>query len=586
MTLITYFKIFYSHLGSGILYAISLSTLATLLEGLGIFLVLPLLTGIDSSDSVINSYLKAGFDFFYVSFNVTNVILLIMFVFIIKGIINFISLSQIAKLKGSLLKKLKLGLFNAISAVDYQHSISKDSGYFSNVVNEQVVKSLQAFYTFSQSISQSISAFIYIGFALLAALEFGIIAIAVGCILFVMFKKLNLYVRLISKERAKQSGDLAAKLIEFIQSLKYLKATGQLNKLGMRVKESIDVLTNLEIKNGVATAFTQSIREPIAVILIMVLIYINVYFLNQPLEPIFISVVLFYRSLNSFFSVQGFWQSTMENIGSMDLVDSEKKQLDFNVEEIEPSSKIQFSNEIMLDTVSFEYGGSAERILNSVSIIIKKGQTVAFVGHSGSGKSTLIDLIMGTLKPTSGQILVDSVVLSRGNAESWRDFVGLVPQLPVLFRGSICSNISMNFDSDDIDVDRVKLFAKKAYIDHFIDSLPLRYETNVGEKGVHLSGGQSQRICIARELYRETELLVFDEATSALDYESERMIKDSINALKGKVTTIIVAHRLSTIKNADVIYVIDKGCIAEFGSYETLVSKQGSIFSSLVGEEQ
>jgi ABC-type multidrug transport system fused ATPase/permease subunit len=583
MAIVRYFQTFYKHLGFGIIGAMFLSILASLLESIGIVLVLPLLAGIDSEDSVINGYLRSAFDFFTIPYSVNSIILLIMVVFLFKGLLSFLSLAEIARLRGRLLKKLKLGLFDSVTAVEYQYSTSKDSGYFSNLINEQVVKSLQSFYSFSQFISQVINAFAYVSFALLVAFKFGVIAIASGFFLLFTFQKLNAYVYDISKERAHESGYLAAKLIEFIQSLKYIKATGQSDKLGKHVRVSIDKLTDLEIKNGIATALTQSLREPIAVLLIMSLIFVHTYYFNESLAPMLVSIMFFYRSLNAFFSIQGYWQSTIENMGSMELVDLEKKVLDLN-KETGGYSEIKFKNEIRLDSVNFQYKDYQTDILKNISIVIKKGQTVAFVGHSGSGKSTLVDVIMGILSPTSGHILIDDISLSEENIENWRGKVGLVPQFPVLFKGSINSNIDMRFEHHHTDNGKIKKFAKKAYIDGFIESLPLKYDTNVGENGIHLSGGQRQRVCIARELYRETELLVFDEATSALDYESERMIQESIDSLSGKATAIIIAHRLSTVMNADVIYVLENGRIVEYGSYQKLISQSNSIFSNLVNK--
>ena len=197
--------------------------------------------------------------------------------------------------------------------------------------------------------------------------------------------------------------------------------------------------------------------------------------------------------------------------------------------------------------------------------------TVGFVGESGSGKSTTIDLLLGLIKPDKGQLLIDQTVIDSHNISAWQQHIGFVPQSIFLSEGSIAENIAFGLSAEDINLEKVTKAVRLAHLDALVDSLPLGLDTKVGERGVQLSGGQRQRIGIARALYNDADILVFDEATSALDGITEKVIMDAIQELSGKKTIIMIAHRLKTVANCDIIYFIDKGKVVEQGTYQTLL---------------
>ena len=207
---------------------------------------------------------------------------------------------------------------------------------------------------------------------------------------------------------------------------------------------------------------------------------------------------------------------------------------------------------------------------------------MAVVGRSGSGKSTLAKLILGLYLPTKGKVLIDGHDVRALNRKALRRRIGVVPQEVFLFSGTVRENIALG--DPDVPFDRIVDAAKKGGAHEFISALALGYDTKVGERGTSLSGGQRQRIALARALLRNPDILILDEATSALDNESERAIQASLkDAVRGR-TTIIVAHRLSTVRNADRILVLDAGSIVEQGRHEELVGKRG-LYASLVGQQ-
>jgi HlyB family type I secretion system ABC transporter len=229
---------------------------------------------------------------------------------------------------------------------------------------------------------------------------------------------------------------------------------------------------------------------------------------------------------------------------------------------------------IELRAVSFKYGGpESADILKNITLDLAPGRMVAFVGRSGCGKTTLIKLIAGLLEPTEGTILFDNVDLKALNYRDVRRHIGMVLQENHMFNETIARNIA--FGDPEPDLDRVLAAAQAAASHDFIMRLPLGYETKIGESGLSLSGGQKQRIAIARAIYNNPPVLIFDEATSALDTESERAIQDNLGRLMAGRTTIVIAHRLSTVREAHAIVVLEKGSVAEVGSHEQLMEQRG-----------
>jgi ATP-binding cassette subfamily B protein len=232
---------------------------------------------------------------------------------------------------------------------------------------------------------------------------------------------------------------------------------------------------------------------------------------------------------------------------------------------------------VVFDNVDFTYEGK-NQVYKNLSFEVKPGQRVAFVGPSGVGKSTIVKLLFRFYDPSSGRIMIDGVDLTQLSKEARREMFAIVPQEPALFNTSIGENI--RFGKPDATQEEIEEAAKLASIDAFIQTLPEKYETLVGERGVKLSGGEKQRVAIARAIIRNPKILVFDEATSSLDSKSERAIQQSLDAISEGRTTLAVAHRLSTIANSDVIFVLDKGKIAEKGTHQELLKLNG-LYSKL-----
>ena len=585
--IIRYINIFQIYLGIRMYLIYGLGIIASILEGFGILMLLPLLQTIDANaeidknENLINQILYGIINSLGLSESITSILIIISLAFILKGAITFLSLGFTAYLVGQLLKEIKMKLFSLYSNMSFGYFSSKNTGDLINLINEQPTKALEAFKQLSLLGSHFINTIILMSIAFLITFSFGVMALLTGLVLLVLFLRMNSYVQNLSRIAAKENGILTKWLIQTLHGFKYLISTNQINSLKNYINNSIKILTNTQIKSGIAGAFTQSVREPIAVLFIMTIVFIQLFVFQLRLEPILVSIALFYRALNSTLAIQSAFQGTFQTIGSMELVHNEFINQEKNRQEDGDIHLKSFKKEILFKNVDFTYENSTNLVLDSVSLRIPSKSSVAIVGGSGAGKTSLVDLITLTNQPDNGQLQIDDVLHSLIKKSTWRNQIGYVSQDTIIFDDTIANNISMWDSKSEKEnlVNDLKNAAKQANIIDFIESLPEGFNTIVGDRGILLSGGQKQRIYIARELYRKPNLLILDEATSALDSESEKSIQNSVDLLKGKITVIIIAHRLSTIKSVDNIFLMEDGKIIETGSYNELKNNDNSKFS-------
>ena len=244
---------------------------------------------------------------------------------------------------------------------------------------------------------------------------------------------------------------------------------------------------------------------------------------------------------------------------------------------------LEFTHEVRLNGVTFTYPGSDEPALVGIELVLPRNQTIGLVGPTGSGKTTMVDLILGLYLPDGGTLTVDGTPLNEATLPAWRKQVGYVPQQIFLSDDSVLHNIAFGLPEQEIDRAAAERAAQVAQLHDFVLTLPEGYDTIVGERGVRLSGGQRQRIGIARALYHDPEVLVMDEATSALDTLTEDAVMDAIRRLAGRKTMVLIAHRLSTVEDCDLIYLLDQGRLTGSGNYEEL-RRTHSMFRAMTGD--
>lgn len=280
-----------------------------------------------------------------------------------------------------------------------------------------------------------------------------------------------------------------------------------------------------------------------------------------------------FRLMPSFNRITEYLGTIVYQKSAIDSIYQDLKEVDqLNViKQKEAGKEIPFSlkKEIEIRNLSFQYPGTGKTVLDNLNMRIRKNSTIAFIGQSGVGKSTLADLLLGILEPGDGGIYVDGVNINQ-NLHAWHKCIGYIPQTIYLMDDTIRNNIAFGVDDQEIDSSKMQYATEQAQLTGLLSELEDGLDTYIGEGGVRLSGGQRQRIGIARALYNNPEVLVLDEATSSLDNETEMAVMDAIERFQGQKTILIIAHRLTTIKNADVIYEVENGNIIEKNKQEVL----------------
>lgn len=261
---------------------------------------------------------------------------------------------------------------------------------------------------------------------------------------------------------------------------------------------------------------------------------------------------------------------TYENILEADKVFNLQKEALITPKEIVSEKEKRFEKQLSIQNIAYHYPDGNQYVLNGVSIDIKKGESIGLVGPSGAGKSTLADIILGLFIPQRGKIIIDQHMENLYNKESWSNMIGFVPQRVYLLDDTIRRNIAFGISDVNIKEEQIWKVLKQAQLKEFVEQLPNGLDTVIGERGVRFSGGQAQRLAIARALYSNPDILVLDEATSALDNETENAVMEAIETLQGHKTLIIIAHRLTTVQNCDRIYEINNGVATE-KEYKELV---------------
>jgi ABC-type multidrug transport system fused ATPase/permease subunit len=358
-------------------------------------------------------------------------------------------------------------------------------------------------------------------------------------------------------------------IIQHISNYKYLKATGSLEAYGKKLIAGVEHIEENNRRIGVLSAIVKGSREPLIISVVCAVIYIQISVLASPLGPILISLLFFYRALAALMGMQTAWNYFLGNSGSLENMTVFSKMLKDNAEKTGAVKVARFDESLQLNNVSFGY--KETNILRNINLKVDKNETIAFVGESGSGKTTVVNILAGLFRVDGGEMTIDGRNRNDINVVSYQERVGYITQDAVIFNDTLFNNITFWSEPNAENRARFENAVKKASLTDFINAHPDKENAVLGNAGVNLSGGQKQRISIARELYKDIDILIMDEATSALDSETERTIQDNIEELKGKYTMLIVAHRLSTIKNADRIVYMKNGEIVKIDTFKGLV---------------
>lgn len=426
---------------------------------------------------------------------------------------------------------------------------------------------------------------VYMGLAALVSWQMALFATLMGCILFFVLFPLRRRATIYGKELTEIMQNQHHVILEFINSIRLAK----LFTMETKHIDSYDGYLKSIRKNVMGFMSVSSLGSVVfqisAATIGAIFVWTSIMIFELSLTKVGVLLLIFIRLAPRFDAIQSLCQQFLSNVPAYSNYKSALDRFAFNREE-SPSEYLPaptLGNNIRLSNVTLSYDGMDSPIFNGLSTEIQANCVTALIGPSGSGKSTFVDLIMGLIDKDSGQVLIDGVELTPGRRRAWRTSVACVPQTPFLLNDTLANNLRLNRD-DFTDEDLWEAL-ETANIDNFVRKLPEGLETVAGDRGTRFSGGERQRIALARAILRKPQLLVLDEATSALDWENQNKIMASIVSLKGKLTVLLVAHDSSFVSCADNIIALRSGQIVEEGRLKKLQQDPQSELSKMMSKQ-
>lgn len=567
---------FYNILKYRILYSLIFSILVGALDGFGLTMFLPLIQLIDSSGDQTNSlgklnFLIEGMNAVGLTYKLTTVLLIMWLFFLLKGGVKYLNSLYRVQIQQFFIRFLRINMLSSLNNSSFKYFVTSDPGKIQNTMTGEVDKVLIAFVTYLGTFEQAVMILVYMGFAFFVDAKFATLVILGGLATNLLYKKVYKITKKSSIKLTTDSNSYQGLIIQHIINFKYLKATSRIKIYGQRLIDNIIEIENSRKKMDYLASFLESAREPLLIGVISIVILLQVYVFKGDLSTILLSLMFFYRALMYLTTMQTTWNRFIGVTGSLENMRNFQKELLDN-QEIEGGFELNnFNNLIELKNLNFGYNEFSQ-VIKEVNLTILKNECIAFVGESGSGKTTIVNVISGLLQPTSGTMSIDGKDSLSVNMSKFQNNIGYISQDPVIFNDTIYNNVTFWAEPNEINLNTFNKVIEQALLKDFIQSSANKEQTIIENNGINLSGGQKQRISIARELFKDIDILILDEATSALDSETEKLIQENIDLLKGNYTLIMVAHRLSTIKNCDKIVLMSKGRIVAMNNFENLKS--------------
>lgn len=568
------FFYFYKYIGKRILLAILLSLLVGVLDGVGLTMFLPLLQMIDGggkldSESMGNlSFVIDLFSLMGIGLSVSVILVSMIFFFILKGVVKFVEGYYRVILEQRFIRQIRFANIDLLAGFNFKDFVESDPGRIQNTFGSEIEKVLLAYRTYFTAVQYGVLVGVYIFLAFLANPQFAILVAIGGGLTNLIFSRIYKKTKKMSRELTGEGHKFQGFLIQNVTYFKYLKATGLIFNYAKKLKESSIVMENKQRKLGIMASMLAGMREPLIIVVVVSVVILQIAFFNKTLGLIILSLLFFYRSLSFLMALQSYWNTYLSVSGSLENVSAFTKELSLAQESKGGKPYNTFNRTISVKNLFLKYGEKV--VLQDISFTIAKNEVVALVGESGSGKTSLLNVLAGLLPVEPNIYFLDEIDFYSIDKRNFKNRIGYITQEPVIFNDTIFNNVTFWAEPNDVNKDKFYKALEMASIQSFVAGLADAENTILGHSGLNISGGQKQRLSIARELFKEVDILFMDEATSALDSETESEIQENLDKLKGKLTIVIVAHRLATIKNADKIIYMNDGRIINIGNLETL----------------
>jgi ATP-binding cassette, subfamily C, bacterial len=571
--------------------AVLIMTFTSLTEGLGVALLFPILqvAGFNlANQGHVGHYTGEVRDLLLLSglrpsLWLATLLLIFMLLMALRSL--FSRVQSVLTFRTALGYELALSrrLYQAIISADWLFLVRRRSSDFTHALTAELARVATCTYLLIGALANGILALVYIAIALKLSAGMTLLVLATGAVLLLLSRRWMRAVHQGGSAVSESVSEVYSAATEHLQNLKAMKFyDAQTSDLEMFSSLQSSALQQ-SLENTRSQAAAAFWFEAGSLLVLGAIIFASLQILNVAPASILLLLAVFTRLFPRLAAGQGQLQAFLTELPAFENLMTIYQECLANAEVPSaagpgPQPDLSPAHEIRLDHVSFRYEPDRPLVLDDLSLTIAAGKVTAIVGSSGAGKSTVADLINGLLAPVTGQVLVDGVELAPQTARAWRRHVGYVAQDTVLFHDTVRNNLRWaNPDASEKEM-RESLGLAAA---EFVFELPQGLDTTVGDRGMLLSHGQRQRIALARALLRKPGLLILDEATSSLDFDNEKRILDAIERLQGRATVLLIAHRVSAIQRAEIIYVIENGRVAESGDWQSLSNKPSNRVGSL-----
>ena len=554
--------------------------LSAILEGIGINAVIPLLSffngGDGSATDFISNAIRSLFGIFGMPFTFRYLLGFILGLFILRAVSMVVFGYIRGWISADFLGKESEDVLRRTMRASWPFLLKQKIGTMHNTLVRDIQCTGSLLGVLGQVI-QSFSGFLmYLLVALNISSTMTLYTLGGGAMLLFVVRPLLRRTRGIAERVALAEKQFSQFLSEHIIGIKSIKASGAEGAAIHEGVRQIGFLRTLSIRQTIVRSVSSSVFQPASLILVVVLFIMTYRTPDFSIISFGATLYLIQKIFTYLESGQNALQAVNELVPYAQNISGFKRQLDIHREAAKSGENLfSFKDTLKCNGASFAYG-EGKPVLAGVDFEVKAGETVGLIGPSGAGKTSVADLLLRLFKPGAGELMLDGAPVEDITLDSWRQNIGYVPQDAFLLHSTVEENI--RFYNEALTAEDIHAAAKQANIHEFISGLPKGYQTVVGDRGVLLSGGQRQRIVLARALAGKPTLLILDEATSALDHESEKLIQEAIAKLHGSVTVFIIAHRPSTVAEADTILVLSRGHIVERGAPQELLKNKNSYF--------